>query len=132
MEVKMASWDLSKKQCLKMKLTPSTITDELIYVEQRLFIFAKNHLEKSLVWLIHKLFLNNHLDGSSTIGCECCEYHWPRINNSVSRFVKSCHTGKRYNNHCEDKKKMLKPLLITDLHWKDKSGDIIRSLSKFL
>ena len=124
--------DVVKKHSLKLELGRCMVQDELLFVHKRLYIPYDEELRTNILRLIHESPVGGHAGRSSTYERLSREYYWPRMTDSVSRFVKSCYVCKRAKSYREGKQGLLKPLPIPDTYWTDISVDFITPLPKCL
>ena len=77
---------------------------------------------------IHDTPPMGHAGRTSTYIRTSSHYFWPKMADSVSRYVKSYYTCKRSKSYRIGKHGLLKPLRIPDEYWTDISIDFITLL----
>lgn len=100
---------------LKLELGDCSVTNKLLYVKDPLFVPNSNEtLRTRVIKGIHESPPGGHAGRTSTYDRVSRYYYWPRMTDSVSRYVKSCHTCKRSKSYKDGKQELLKPLPIPD------------------
>lgn len=116
------------KNNVKLELGDCRIRNDLLYVNDRLYVPDVPELRTKVLRDIHDTPPGGHAGRASTYDRLSRLYYWPRMTDSVSRYVKSCHTCKRSKTYREGKQGLLKPLPIPDRYWQDISIDFITPL----
>ena len=116
------------KNKVKLELGDCTIHEDLVYVNDRLYVPDDPELRTEIIRMVHDLPPGGHAGRASTYDRLSRHYYWPRMTDSVARYVKSCHTCKRSKTYREGKQGLLKPLPIPDHYWQDISIDFISPL----
>ncbi len=116
------------KAGVRIELRDCEIHDQMLYVGSRLYVPDNPELKTRIIKHIHELLPGGHAGRSSTYDRVSSHYYWPKITDSISRYVKSCHACKRSKSYREGKQGLLKPLLIPDRYWQDISVDFITPL----
>lgn len=120
--------ELSKKNYLKLELADCQIHQNLLYVNNRLFVPDVPELRTRIIREIHETPPGGHAGRSSTYSRLSTHYYWPRMTDSVARYVKSCYDCLRSKSYREGKHGLLKPLPVPDRYWHDISIDFITHL----
>lgn len=120
--------ELAKRYNLRLELGECQVDGDLLYVNNRLFVPDVPELRTNLVRQIHETPSGGHSGRASTYERTSTHYFWPRMTDTVSRYVKSCYTCKRSKAYREGKQGLLKPLPIPDRYWHDISIDFITHL----
>ena len=116
------------KEGLRVELGDCEVKDNILYVGSRLYVPNKAELRTQVIKHIHETLPGGHAGRSSTYDRVSSIYYWPRMTDSISRYVKSCHACKRSKAYKEGKQGLLKPLPIPDRYWQDISVDFITPL----
>ena len=116
------------REGLRLELGDCEVKDDTLYVGSRLFVPDQGQLRTRLVKHIHESLPGGHAGRSSTYDRISASYYWPRMTDTIARYVKSCHTCKRSKAYKEGKQGLLKPLPIPDRYWQDISIDFITPL----
>lgn len=116
------------KNHVKLELGDCRVVNDLLYVSDRLYVPDNPELRTEIIRNIHDTPPGGHAGRSSTYDRLSRHYYWPRITDSVARYVKSCHVCKRSKTYREGKQGLLKPLPIPDRYWQDISIDFITPL----
>ena len=116
------------KRNIRIELGECEVKDGLLYVGNRLYIPDVPELRIRLIKDIHDAFPGGHAGRASTYDRVSSHYYWPRITNSVDRFVKSCSLCKMIKSSREAKHGLLKPLPIPERYWYDISVDFVTPL----
>ena len=102
------------KNNVKLELRDCKIHEDLLYVNNRLYIPDDPELRTKIIRDIHDSPPGGHAGRSSTYNQLSRHYYWSRMTDSITRYVKNCHTYKRSKIYREDKQELLKPLFIPD------------------
>ena len=123
-------FDITQKEHIKLELGECTIHEDLLYVGERLYVpqTEDQTLRTEVLKEIHESPPGGHAGRTSTYDRLSRYYYWPRMTDSVSRYVKSCHVCKRSKSYREGKQGLLKPLPIPERYWTDISVDFITPL----
>lgn len=116
------------KEGHRLELADCEIRDGLFYVNNRLYVPNKDTLKTAIVKLTHESPMGGHGGRRTTLARLISQYHWPQMTNSVSRYVKTCHTCKRTKAYRDGKHGLLRPLPIPDHFFQDISCDFITPL----
>lgn len=118
------------KEGIKIELGDCEVHDNMLYIGPRLYVPDDSRLRTQIIKDIHESPPGGHAGRSSTYDRVSTHYYWPRMTDSVARYVKSCHACKRSKSYKEGKQGLLKPLPIPDRYWQDISIDFITPLPK--
>ncbi len=116
------------KEGIRIELGDCTIHDNMLYVGTRLYVPDNPELKTKIIRYVHESPPGGHAGRSSTYDRLSSHYYWPRMTDSVARYVKSCHECKRSKPYKQGKHGLLKPLPIPDRYWQDISVDFITPL----
>ncbi len=86
----------------------------MLYIRIRLYVLDNPELKTKIIRYIHESLLGGHAGRSLTYNRLSSYYYWPRITDSVVRYVKSCHKYKRSKLYKQGKYGLLKLLPIPD------------------
>ena len=120
--------ELAKRHNVRLELGECQVHHDLLYVNNRLFVPDVPELRTRILREIHDTLPGGHAGRSSTYERVSTHYFWPRMTDSVARYVKSCFTCKRSKAYREGKQGLLKPLPIPERYWHDISMDFITHL----
>ena len=120
--------ELAKTHYLKLELGDCHVHEGLLYVNSRLFVPDVPELRTDVIREIHDTPPGGHAGRSSTYERLSSHYFWPRMTDSVARYVKSCYVCKRAKAYRDGKQGLLKPLPIPDRYWHDISVDFVTHL----
>lgn len=120
--------DLTKKG-VRIELGDCQIHDQMLYVGSRLYVPDDPELKTKIIKHIHESPPGGHAGRSSTYDRVSSHYYWPKMTDTIARYVKSCHACKRSKAYREGKQGLLKPLPIPERYWQDISVDFITPLS---
>ena len=116
------------REGLRLELGDCEVIDDTLYVGPRLYVPDKGNLRTQVIKHIHEAPPGGHAGRSSTYDRVSSIYYWPKMTDSISRYVKSCHPCKRSKAYKDGKQGLLKPLPIPDRYWQDISIDFITPL----
>ena len=116
------------KSGVRLELGDCEVHDNMLYVGPRLYVPDNAELKTRIIKLIHDSPPGGHAGRASTYDRVSAHYYWPRMTDSIARYVKSCHACKRSKAYKEGKQGLLKPLPIPDRYWQDISVDFITPL----
>ena len=116
------------KEGVRVELGDCEIHQQMLYVGSRLYVPNKPELKTDIIKQIHESLPGGHAGRSSTYDRVSSHYYWPRMTDTIARYVKSCHACKRSKAYREGKQGLLKPLPIPDGYWQDISIDFITPL----
>ena len=116
------------KNGMRLELGDCKIHDDMLYVGSRLYVPDDITLKTQIIRNAHDSPPGGHAGRSSTYDRVSSHYYWPKMTDTVSRYVKSCHACKRSKSYKEGKQGLLKPLPIPDRYWQDISVDFITPL----
>jgi hypothetical protein len=86
--------DLADKHNIKLELGHCEVRNDWLYVNNRLYVPHNEKLRTRIIHEIHTSLPRGHAGRESTYARMHREYYWPRMTNSVARYVKSCHVCK--------------------------------------
>ena len=113
---------------MRLEMADCHIHQDLLYINNRLFVPDVPELRTRILREIHDTPPGGHAGRASTYDRVSTHYFWPRMTDSVARYVKSCYTCKRTKAYREGKQGLLKPLPIPERYWHDIFIDFITSL----
>ena len=116
------------KQGIRIEMGDCEIHNDMLYVGKRLYIPDAGDIRTKILQMMHETPPCGHAGRTSTYVRTSQHYYWPRMTDSVSRFVKSCYTCKRAKSSRSGKHGLLKPLPIPEKYWTDISIDFITPL----
>lgn len=116
------------KDGVRIELGDCEIYDDMLYVGKRVYVPDNAELKTRIIKDIHEPLPGGHAGRSSTYDRVSSHYYWPRMTDTIARYVKSCHACKRSKAYREGKHGLLKPLPIPDRYWQDISVDFITPL----
>lgn len=99
-----------------------------LYYRDRLVIPSSDELKIKLLRLVHESPAGGHPGRGKTLDILQREYYWPRMFDTVRRFVACCHICRKAKASREKYHGLLKPLPIPDRSWKDISVDFVTDL----
>ena len=97
---------------LKLELGECGVHEGLLYVSDRVFVPDEPELRTDVIREIHDTPPGGHAGRSSTYERLNTHYLWPRMTDSVARYVKSCYVCKRAKAYRDGKQGLLKPVPI--------------------
>ena len=118
------------KSGVRLELGDCEIIEDLFYVRKRLYVPNDETLHASILKLFHDSPPAGHAGRSTTYDRISRHYFWPKMTETVARYVKGCHTCKRTKHYREGKQGLLKPLPIPERYFQDISVDFITPLPK--
>ena len=116
------------KEGVRLELGDCEVHNNMLYVGRRLYVPERAELKTRIIKEIHVSPPGGHAGRSSTYDRVSSHYYWPRMTDTISRYVKSCHACKRSKAYREGKHGLLNPLPIPDRYWQDISVDFITPL----
>lgn len=116
------------KQGLRIELGDCEIHDTMLYVNKRLYVPDVDDTRTRVLQTMHDTPPTGHAGRTSTYLRASKYYYWPKMTESVSRYVKSCYTCKRAKSSRSGKHGLLKPLPIPEKYWTDISVDFVTPL----
>ena len=112
----------------KITLAECRIQDDRLYYQDRLVLPDNDELRLKLLRLVHDAPIGGHQGRARTLELLQREYYWPKMYETVARYVKSCHVCSRVKASREKKQGLLKPLPVPERRWRDISVDFIVEL----
>ena len=116
------------KEGVRLELGDCKIHGQMLYIGSRLYVPDKPKLKTNIIKNIQESLPGGHAGRSSTYDRVSSHYYWPRMTDTVARYVKSCHACKRSKAYRDGKHGLLKPLPIPDRYWQDISVNFITPL----
>ena len=116
------------KEGIQVELGDCEYKDGLLYVRKKIFVPFDEELRAELIRRNHNLIASGHGGKHATFARVARYYYWPRITDTVARYVKNCHVCARAKPHKEGKHGLLNPLPIADRYWISISIDFITPL----
>ena len=116
------------KQGIRIELGDCEIHDAMLYVNRKLYVPEVDDTRTKVLQTMHETPPTGHAGRTSTYLRTSSYYYWPRMTESVSRYVKSCYTCKRAKSSRSGKHGLLKPLPIPERYWTDISVDFVTPL----
>jgi transposase InsO family protein len=106
-----------------------TLKDGLVLFKNRLVVPEDDSLKVKLVDEAHKQPSIAHPGKAKTKQLVKARYYWPKMDEYIDRYVKNCHTCRRFHTPKDLPPGLLKPLPIPDRPWQHISMDF-RSYAK--
>ena len=91
------------KNNLKLKLSDYYLHDELLYINNRLYVLNIPELRIKIIRGIYNSSLEGYTSRLLIYNRLSRYYYWLRIMDSVTRYIKSCHIYKRFKTYREGK-----------------------------
>lgn len=107
-----------------------TITDGLIYKNERIYIPNVMSIKTQLLNEAHDAKVSGHGGVSKTLELLSRTYYWPKMKEDVNNYVRSCYkcqSNKPNNRHPLG---LLQPIPVPERAWKQVSMDLITQLPK--
>ena len=99
-----------------------------LYYRSRLVIPDNDELKVKILRAVHDAPSGGHPGRGKTLELIQREYYWPRLFETVRRYVSCCHTCRRAKASREKYHGLLKPLPVPERRWADISVDFVVDL----
>jgi hypothetical protein len=109
-------------------LSECEIRDDRLYYQTRLVVPDHDELKIKLLRYVHDSPVGGHNGRTKTLELLTRQYYWPRMYDTVRKYVASCHTCHRSKTSREAYNGLLKPLPVPERRWKHISVDFIVEL----
>jgi transposase InsO family protein len=116
---------LDKK--LRIELARCRIHEGLLYFNNRLYI-PEGEVRTEIIQQVHESYCGGHSGKHGTYQKLSQWYFWPKMTDTIERFVCNCLTCKRTKAYREGKHGLLHPLPIPEKYWSSISMDYITKL----
>lgn len=113
---------------VRLELGDCELRDDLFYVKNRVYVSQNEELQAIILQYIHESPPGGHAGRATTYDRVSTYYYWPKMTDTVARYVKGCHHCKRIKHYRKGKQGFLKPLPIPDRYFQDISVDFITPL----
>jgi hypothetical protein len=120
----------STQQSKLITLSKCKHQNNRLYYRGRLVIPDSDELKVKLLQIVHNSPAGRHPGRGKTLDILQQEYYWPRMFNTVQRFVACCHICRKAKASREKYHSLLKPLPIPIRSWRDISVDFVTDLPK--
>jgi transposase InsO family protein len=121
------SKQISLSEC-EIRNDPYDITKDRLYYKGRLVIPDSDELRFKILQEAHDSPVAGHPGRTKTLALVSRYYYWPKIYDSIQRYIRSCHVCQRAKASREAYQGLLKPLSIPEHRWQDISMDFIQDL----
>jgi hypothetical protein len=112
----------------KLSLSECEDREGRLYYRDRLVIPNNDELKIKLLRIAHDSPAGGHSGRGKTLEILQREYYWPRMFETIRRYVACCHTCRRSKASREKYHGLLKPLPVPERRWKDISVDFVTEL----
>jgi hypothetical protein len=112
----------------KITLADCKLREDRLFFQNRLVLPESDELRLKLLRSVHDAPIGGHQGRARTLDLLQREYYWPKMHETVARYVKSCHVCSRSKASRERKQGLLKPLPVPQRRWRDISVDFIVGL----
>ena len=99
--------------------TNCIIKNELLYKEERLWVFNLDYLRLNVIRQVHDQITVEHFDYARTFRLINQNYYWPRMNKSIKRYVRNCHVCRRAKISRDKYNDKLNSLFIFKQNWQN-------------
>jgi hypothetical protein len=124
----MSLLNTNARRSRKITLAECEIRNDRLYYQNRLMTPDSDELRFKLLQAVHDAPSGGHQGRAKTLELLQREYYWPKMYESVARYVSACHTCSRSKASREKKHGLLKPNPIPLRRWQDISVDFIVEL----
>ena len=102
--------------------------NERLYYCSRLVLLDNDELKIKILRAAHDAPSGGHPGRGKTLELIQREYYWPRMFDTIRRYVGCCHTCRRAKASREKYHGLLKPLPVLERRWQDISVDFVVDL----
>ena len=102
--------------------------NERFYYRSRLVILDNDELKIKILCAAHDALSGGHSGCGKTLELIQREYYWPRMFDTIRRYVGCCYTCRRAKASREKYHGLLKPLPVPERRWQDISVDFVVDL----
>jgi hypothetical protein len=107
-----------------------TFSNGLLRYKGKLFIGGNGDLQQQLLHSFHNSALGGHSGERATYQRLKLNFHWPRMKQHVTKFVKQCAVYQKNKSEHVPYPRLLQPLPLPDMAWTHISMDFVEDLPK--
>ena len=112
----------------KVEMSELAIRNDMLWKEGKLVIPKDDHLRTEIVRHFHDHPVMGHAGRNEVYHRVLREFFWPKMYDTVARFVNACQTCRQCKPYQDGKHGLLKPLPIPEKYWTDITVDFITKL----
>jgi len=112
----------------RVTLSECEIRNDRVYYRDRIMIPDHDELKIKLLRHVHDSPVGGHPGRGKTLEILQREYYWPKMFETVKRYVACCHTCRKAKSSRDKYHGLLKPLPIAERRWQHISVDFVIDL----
>ncbi len=119
-----------KKSFNEMLLKRFEVIENILFFKKKLWIFESNQLKLDLIRKIHDQSTSKYSEIRRICKYISKWYYWSQVKQSVKRYIRNCHTCKRFKATRDKYSELLNLLSISNRSWTDIIMNFVIDLSK--